>query len=629
MSRPGMIRSPTYTLSNGALSTPLPRTPVSAAALEQALHKADNLAHQIAGSLTRLGGASTTIENAIKPISGSTQTYTNIAKNVDATVGELEVLRSYQVIFEEEEPRIRRGNLEIVEYSQSIDRLKSAIKSLEGSPLKSSQQVTVRMNQLIITAVSNVRDRYRKMLISTSPISDAESKVEFEPEIPEATIKDLSIMVDFFMVTDMSAAVPLYADIRGKYIMHNLSVLSDMAVKAEIKRVQGFYRKGTSSFKLYMDALLKAMVTEERMIRKIFKAKSDSQNALSSTLKDLEKSFETTLQAINSVIRKNLITNCFYAYDIIEQIHTASGEILLATESPVFSLESCGKELRKTAQDSFHEMLRHIESVVSGLPGLPVDFAVLDITKQVMGWVARLEDYDTTLASLLIPLGAPSTWSLGLSYQSTFSTATGSGTPDSSNMAAEILSLFIAEIFDDLLVNIEAKARTQYKKVTRVGLQIIANLMYVERAVRSSSEISALLTSGTGIERLDKIRKRALNMFLDGWKVCASYLMDVTVVRSASTASGGKASMSSKDREVIKEKFRNFNTSFDELVVKFKEYNFADAELRAYLAKEVAFVSPLYQRFYEKHKAGEFSKHTEKYIKYNKSQLDQMLASLT
>ncbi|KAK9235736.1 Cullin repeat-like-containing domain protein [Lipomyces kononenkoae] len=629
MSRPGLIRSPTYSLSNGGVSSPLPRTPASAAALEQALQKADNLAHEIAGSLARLGAASTTIESAIKPISGSTQTYTNIGKNVDTTVSELEVLRSYQAVFEEEEPRIRRGNLEIVEYSQSIDRLKSAIKSLEGSPLKSSQQVTTRMNQLITTAVSNVRERYRKMLISASPISEAENNVEFEPEIPDATIKDLSIMVDFFMVTDMSAAVPLYADIRGKYIMHNLSVLSDMAVKTEIKRVYGFYRKGTSCFKQYMDAVLRAMVTEEKMIRKVFKAKSDIQNALSSTLKDVEKSFETTLQAINNVIRKNVITNCFYAYDVIEQIHAASGELLLATENPVFNLESCGKELRKTAQDSFHDMLRHIELVVSGLAGLPVDFAVLDITKQVMGWVARLEDYDTTLASLLIPLGAPSTWSLSLSYQSTFSTATGSGTPDSANMGAEILSLFISEIFDDLLVNIEAKARTQYKKVTRVGLQVIANLIYVERGVRASPQISAVLTSGTGIERLDKVRKRALNMFLDGWKVCASYLMDVTVVRSASTASGGKAAMSSKDREVIKEKFRNFNTSFDELVAKFREYNFGDADLRAYLAKEVAFVSPLYQRFYEKHKAGEFSKHTEKYIKYNKSQLDQILAGLT
>ncbi|KAK9483599.1 Cullin repeat-like-containing domain protein [Lipomyces starkeyi] len=628
MSRPGMIRTPTNTLPNGASSVSPLATPASTAALEQALKKADILAQHIAGSLARLGGASTTIENAIKPISGSTQTYTNISKNVEATVSELEVVRSYQAVFEEEEPRIRRGNLEVVEYSQSISRLKAAIKSLEGSPLKSSQQVTLRMNQLINTAVSNVRDRYRKALIGVSPISD-ENNVEFVTEIPEATIKDLSIMVDFFMVTDASAGMPIYADIRGKYIMHNLSVLSETAIKTEIKRVNGFYRKGTSSFKLYMDALLRAMMTEEKMVRKIFKAKADIQGALTATLKDLEKSFQAAVQAINIVIRKNLITDCFYAFDVIEQIHAASGELLLATENPVFNLESCSKELRKTAQDSFQEILRHIEAVVSGLPGLPIDFAVPDITKQVIGWITRLADYDTTLPSLLIPLGAPATWPLRLSYQSTFSTATGSGTPNSSYMGTEILSLFISEIFDDLLVNIEAKARAQYKKVTRVGLQIIANLLYVERAVRSSPEVSAVLASGTGIDRLDKIRKRALNMFLDGWKVCASYLMDVTIVRSASTASVGKGIMSSKDRELIKEKFRNFNTAFEELVAKFKEYNFADTELRAYLAKEVAFVSPLYQRFYEKHKSGEFSKHTEKYIKYSKSQLDQLLASLT
>ncbi|KAJ8097636.1 Cullin repeat-like-containing domain protein [Lipomyces tetrasporus] len=628
MSRPGMIRTATNSQLDGTSSITQSVTLESTAALELALQNAGLLAQQITGSLARLGSASTTIENAIKPISGSTQTYTNIAKNVEAAVSELEVLRLHQAVFEEEEPRIRRGNLEIVEYSLSISRLKAAIKSLEGSTLKSSQQVTLKMNQLINTAVSNVRDRYRKTLISVSPISEKEDTSEFVSEMPEDTVKALSIMVDFFMVTDMSAGVPIYADIRGKYIIHHLSVLSETATKTEIKRVNGFYRKGTSPFKLYMDNLLRAMVTEEKMIRAIFKAKADIQSALSATLKDLEKSFQATVQAINAVIRKNLITDCFYAYDVIEQIHVASGEILLATEIPVFNLESCSKDLRKTAQDSFYEILRHIEAIVSGLPALPVDFAVLDITKQVTAWVLRLADYDTTLASLLIPLGAPSAWSLKLSYHSTFSTATGTSTPKSSYMGSEILSLFISEIFDDLLVNIEAKARTQYKKVTRVGLQVIANLLYLERGLRSSQEVSAILTSGSGIDRLDKIRKRSLNMFLDGWKMCASYLMDVTIVRSSSTASGGKAIMSSKDREVIKEKFRNFNTTFDELVAKFKEYSFTDAELRAYLAKEVAFVSPLYQRFYEKHKAGEFSKHTEKYIKYNKSQLDQTLASL-
>lgn len=87
--------------------------------------------------------------------------------------------------------------------------------------------------------------------------------------------------------------------------------------------------------------------------------------------------------------------------------------------------------------------------------------------------------------------------------------------------------------------------------------------------------------------------------------------MDVTVVKgSASTA--GKSSLSSKDREAIKEKFRTFNAEFDSLVKAHKSYNITDQALRQLLAKEVAFISPLYHRFHDKHSGGDFSKHVDK-----------------
>lgn len=364
----------------------------------------------------------------------------------------------------------------------------------------------------------------------------------------------------------------------------------------------------------------------------MFKSKSDAQSANSSTLRDLEKLFQSTTQAINVFVRKNLITDCLVAFDVLEMIHRSAGEILLAVEQPPFNLEgAASKELRKTAQDALFEMLRYTESQVSAMPQLPADFKVLDITKQVTLWIGRLAEYDMTLASLMIPLGAPVNWQIKLAFHSTFSSApvTSSSSGPKSYMGSEIVVLFISELIDDLLVNIEIKARAQYKKVTRVGLQVIANLLHLERGLRQSSELIGLLSAGGGFDRIDKIRKRALNMFLEGWKVCASHLMDVTVVRSNSTTSSGKTgAMSSRDREAVKEKFRGFNTDFEDLVTKFKEYAFADAELRAYLAREVSFISPLYNRFYEKYKSGEFSKHTEKYIKYSKTQLDATLASL-
>lgn len=89
-------------------------------------------------------------------------------------------------------------------------------------------------------------------------------------------------------------------------------------------------------------------------------------------------------------------------------------------------------------------------------------------------------------------------------------------------------------------------------------------------------------------------------------------LMDVTVVKGGNSTSSGKSSLSSKDREQIKEKFRNFNAEFDSLVKAHKSYNVTDQTLRQLLAKEIAFISPLYHRFYDKHSGGDFSKHVDK-----------------
>jgi exocyst complex protein 7 len=111
-------------------------------------------------------------------------------------------------------------------------------------------------------------------------------------------------------------------------------------------------------------------------------------------------------------------------------------------------------------------------------------------------------------------------------------------------------------------------------------------------------------------------------MFLEGWKAVAAHLMDVTIVRP------GNKSLSSKDREIIKEKFKLFNVEFEGLVAKHKSYNLTDPSLKQLLAKEVAFLSPLYHRFYDRHCGGDFSKNVDKYIKWDKQQFDKILESL-
>ena len=102
---------------------------------------------------------------------------------------------------------------------------------------------------------------------------------------------------------------------------------------------------------------------------------------------------------------------------------------------------------------------------------------------------------------------------------------------------------------------------------------------------------------------------------------------------AARPASGGTVdsgaivkALNSKDKDAIKDKFKSFNTSFDELVARHKAL-YMEREVRSVLAREVqAILEPLYARFWDRYH--EVDKGRGKYVKYDKSALSIQLATL-
>ena len=89
-------------------------------------------------------------------------------------------------------------------------------------------------------------------------------------------------------------------------------------------------------------------------------------------------------------------------------------------------------------------------------------------------------------------------------------------------------------------------------------------------------------------------------------------------------------SLNKQQKEQIKEKFKSFNKEFDEVLLTQKGYAIPDVELRAQVLKEVRVIlCPMYNRFHDKYTtAVEFTRNPEKYIKYNKQELESQLEKL-
>ena len=196
----------------------------------------------------------------------------------------------------------------------------------------------------------------------------------------------------------------------------------------------------------------------------------------------------------------------------------------------------------------------------------------------------------------------------------------------------QLFSHYCIDTIDTLLSNLENRSRTLLKGRSLQGVFMANNVAIVERAIRSSDLAS--LIGASSQPKLDGWKKKATQAYLDAWKEPSAQLLDVQYTAKARPPSTGAGvdsgalikALSSKDKDGIKEKFKNFNLSFDECVAKHKSFKM-EAEVRKQLAREVQVsIEPLYSRFWARYH--EVDKGKGKYVKYDQAQLSSILAGL-
>ena len=148
------------------------------------------------------------------------------------------------------------------------------------------------------------------------------------------------------------------------------------------------------------------------------------------------------------------------------------------------------------------------------------------------------------------------------------------------------------------------------------------NATVIDRMIRTSDLQSLLSPRMSDIE---KWRKTGAQLYTAAWREPSSHLLDVQYTNRGSqrppSGSGPIDSaailkgLSGKDKDAIKEKFRLFNASFDELIAKHKSLNM-EREVREIFARQVQqIIEPLYGRFWDRYH--EVEKGKGKYVKYD------------
>ena len=342
--------------------------------------------------------------------------------------------------------------------------------------------------------------------------------------------------------------------------------------------------------------------------------------------------FSRTMSDLNNLIKPRIMSDCFLAYEILDLVTPLSYRLEQRTGQLRPQFTDALRLLRETARSSLNEIYTQTKKQAESTSTLPPDGKTIPLVSQTATRLQNLAIFDRPLLALLSSIGEAG-------WKSAPTAASQSNlnlelTPSVENPT--LLSHYLLDLVDVLLSTLSSRSQALHPKKPLQGIFQLNSIAVLTRAVQSSPDLARYLGISPHNAKFDVYRKSGSSLYLTAWRDPANHLFDQIQTSGSRPLSSGTGpaidstsvikSLSSKDKDKIKEKFRLFNASFDELVSRHKSLHM-ESEVRAGLAREIqSLIEPLYTRFWDRYH--EVDKGKGKVVKYDKGGLGAMLAGL-
>ena len=614
------------------------------------LGKTKDITKRIAASLTRLDLSGKIVKDAIGPIYSNTQQLQITSRNIEKVNEAIEKLKQPMDSRGQEEGIIRAGpkNAGLPQYLGALRRVDKALTDLNSTniSMRSNQQAISDFHSLLTTGVNQLNDMYRQMVQEDAKTIEPLHYITKQIPFPTISAEKAQIIGQIALAIasagaqsarlgqrDEDVAGRVYAEIRGEYLQASLQNLATASIMTSKRRGDdtGVYREGSSGIGAYVNGIEGMFLAEAENTSRIFR--NDSGRVFGLTCTKAMMTFSRTMSDLNNVIKSRILSDCFLAYEILDLVTPLSFRIEQRTGQlrPLFA--DALRPLRDTARSSLVEILSQTKKQAESTSALPPDGKTIPLVSQTANRLQSLATFDRPLLLLLNSLGEGGWKSAqGMASQSTLNLEL---TPSTENPT--ILSHYLIDILDALLVTLATRSQALHPKKPLQGIFQLNSVAVLTRSVQSSPDLARYLGISPHNAKLEAYRKAGSSLYLTAWREPANHLFDQiqTSSNSRPLSSGqGPAidstsiikSLSGKDKDKIKEKFRAFNASFDELVSRHKSLHM-ESEVRAGLAREIqSLIEPLYTRFWDRYH--EVDKGKGKTVRYDKGQLAAMLAGL-
>ncbi|RKF76359.1 Exocyst complex protein exo70 [Golovinomyces cichoracearum] len=612
--------------------------------LESRLEKTRILNKKLAVSLARLEANGSNVQNAISPLYGDTKKLQVLVTNLDGMMNAIEKICQPSDIKSGEEEIIRSGpeKAGLSSYLNSVKRISKALVEMRQTNLRSNSKAVAEISRLLKNGHQQLEGYFRKILLEESvaiePLHYITKEKPF-PVISSARSTRLCSIISYMLSANKQAEnqgqliSKVYSSVRGPYVLKCLQNLASATVQTlKKKSINEFYLPGTNGVAIYAKGIELAFLAEYDNTCALF-PRDERAKVFNATCQGSITELIRTIRDINNHIKANLNTDCFLAYEVLEVMSNLSSSLETKTGELKPSFVAALKPIHETAKSSLGELLENIRSTILNMPVLPADGAAVSITTETMVRLQTMTEYLRPISNIMISIGNKG-WN-STTLQSSTDQAPTLTLYDVGADGQHIFSNYGADTIDTLLESLEQRGKLFFKTKSTFGVFVANNASVIERLIRGSVLQSFLSTK---IPDVEKWRKSGESLYTQAWREPAANLFDKSYTNRPSASSrqssvGTSAEsvmivkgLSSKEKDGIKEKFRLFNASFEELVTRHKVLNM-EKEVREELARQVQqMIEPLYGRFWDRYH--EIDKGRGKYAKYDKGSISAVFLSL-
>ncbi|CAK9270883.1 unnamed protein product [Sphagnum jensenii] len=615
--------------------------------MRESLGKSQAITDSMIAILGSFDNRLSTLETAIRPTQVRTHAFRKVHENIDSILKAAEsVLTQFEVSRQVENKVLEGPKNDFGGFLTAVDQLHTNVEYLTmNRSFKASDGALNHARELLAKGMTRLEEEFRVLLtqhskpvdparliealptpgknpdtpltvaaagseevklLTNAPHNDKDSNPPVIPIlIPPRILPQLKEMAQRLVAAGHhQQCLKIYRDVRAPTLEQSLRKLGvEKLSKEDLQKMQWETLEGKiTNWIQYMRIAVKLLFAGEQKLCDEIWSQLDPYRE--KCFADVTDTSVHMLLSFGEAIAKSKKSpeKLFVLLDMYETLHDLQPEIenVFSGEPATGMREAAAgliKRLAQTAKDTFGDFEDAVEKDATKTPVL--DGTVHPLTSYVINYVKFLFDYQSTLSQLF-----------------------GDGElAEKSHLAAATM-----RIMSVLQTNLDGKSKL-YKDPALTQLFLMNNIHYMVKSVRRSEAKDML--GDDWVQRQRRIvQQHATGYRRAAWTKVLSYITSSGSMSSSSGVGSGDSGGISKTQ--IKERFKNFTLTFEDLCQRQSQWTIPDNELREAVRLQIEEVLlPAYRSFLKRYSSAiENGKIPNKYVKYTAEDLERMIGEL-